>query len=119
MDVEDAATAKKKAEEKKKNQKMVGFGRLFTYADGLDYLLYFIGERDRDGSVPLFDTRRLLVLVMAHARPSLFTHTGCLGAIGGGMVWPMFSVLFGELIDSFETFGTQTSILDKVADVAL
>ena len=75
MDVEDAATAKKKAEEKKKNQKMVGFGRLFTYADGLDYLLYFIGERDRDGSVPLFDTRRLLVLVMAHARPSLFTHT--------------------------------------------
>lgn len=79
------AERKKKEKEKAKSKKLAPMSILFTYADGVDYMLYFIGA---------------------------------IAAIAGGVLMPMFSIIFGELLDSFTTFGSQDDIMPQIRKFA-
>ena len=86
-------------------------GELFQFADSWDYVLY-VSSRLLGLSV-----RGCWELTPCHAIGSYVF--GTIAAIVNGLTMPLFSLIFGALLDSFNAAGGNTDLMDDIKPLAL
>lgn len=114
-----AAPAAADGKKAKEQQPRVKFGELFRYADGVDKFLYVAYEACAAvAGLPYarmwsggWSKHGSLISRVVHMR-SYFV--GGIAAVGNGLTMPLFSLIFGELLDSFNPAEESDSIMDEV-----